>query len=161
LAIGRRGTLARMASHVSHTGVHDHGFNNVSTYGSLHQLALAGRFSVDEGELRFYELAIRVSGAVQASRWTELPDGVGFIHSFHGAHSLFADTMRSLRVLALAHASGHVLLGERDRRISLLERLLQHAEATARFNVYLGEGRDAYDVRGRVAHESIFDPRDG
>src|SRR4051794_25824933 len=35
LEIGRRGTIERMASHVSHMGVHDHGFNNVSTYGNL------------------------------------------------------------------------------------------------------------------------------
>ena len=37
----------------------------------------------------------------------------------------------------------------------------QHAETTARFNVYFGRGRDAYDVRGRVAHESIFNLNDG
>ena len=42
LEIGRRQTLARMASHVSHVGVHDHGFNNVSTYGNLWRL-LRGR----------------------------------------------------------------------------------------------------------------------
>ena len=52
-------------------------------------------------------------------------------------------------------------MGEGDRPISLLGRLLQHAETTARFNVYFGEGRDAYDVRGRVAHESIFNVNDG
>jgi hypothetical protein len=52
-------------------------------------------------------------------------------------------------------------MGEGDRPISLLARLLQHAEATARFNVYFGTGRDAYDVRGRVAHESIFNLNDG
>jgi unsaturated chondroitin disaccharide hydrolase len=56
---------------------------------------------------------------------------------------------------------GHVLMGERDRRISLLERLLEHAETTARYNVYFGKGRDRYDVRGRVAHESIFNVNDG
>jgi hypothetical protein len=53
------------------------------------------------------------------------------------------------------------MMGERDQRISLLERLIQHATATARYNVYFGEGRDAYDVRGRVAHESIFNLNDG
>jgi hypothetical protein len=52
-------------------------------------------------------------------------------------------------------------MGEGDRPISLLGRLLQHAEATAQFNVYLGRGRDLYDVRGRVAHESIFNLNDG
>src|SRR5262249_5058074 len=35
-------------------------------------------------------------------------------------------------------------------------RLLQHAHATAEFSVYYGRGRDIYDVRGRVAHESLF-----
>jgi unsaturated chondroitin disaccharide hydrolase len=42
-----------------------------------------------------------------------------------------------------------------------LSRLVQHAAATARFSVYYGEGRDAYDVPGRVAHESIFNVKDG
>jgi hypothetical protein len=69
--------------------------------------------------------------------------------------------MRSLRSLALAHQLGHVLMAEGDRPVSLVQRLLQHAEATARFNVYFGKGRDAYDVRGRVAHESIFNVTDG
>src|SRR5262245_2754805 len=32
LKIARRSTVGRMAGHVSHVGVHDHGFNNVSTY---------------------------------------------------------------------------------------------------------------------------------
>src|SRR5512142_643237 len=31
LNIGRERTVSFMAPHVSHTGVHDHGFNNVST----------------------------------------------------------------------------------------------------------------------------------
>ena len=38
LRIGREGTLRLMASHVTHSGVHDHGFNNVSTYGNLRRL---------------------------------------------------------------------------------------------------------------------------
>ena len=45
---------------------------------------------------------------------------------------------------------------EQDERVSLLERLVQHARATAQFNVYYGRGRDRFDVRGRVAHESLF-----
>ena len=48
----------------------------------------------------------------------------GFIYSFNGPHSLFIDTIRSLRSLALAHQLGHVLMGEHDSRISLLERLI-------------------------------------
>ena len=161
LEIGRGNTVARMAPHVSHVGVHDHGFNNMSTYGNLRRLMLEGRIPFDQRELELYELALKLSGAVQAARWTPTAGGTGFIHSFNGPHSLFSDTMRSLRILGLAHQLGHVLMGEGDRPISLLGRLVEHAETTARFNVYYGEGRDAYDVPGRVAHESIFNVNDG
>jgi len=160
LDLGRDQTVGRMASHVTHSGVHDHGFNNVSTYGSLLRLITEGRLENDPWERRFYEMALMSSGAVQAIRWTDLPDG-GYVYSFNGPHSLFADTIRSMRVLAVAHQLGHVLSGENDIRISLLQRLLQHSEATARYNVYYGEMRDGYDVRGRVAHESIFNVNDG
>lgn len=161
LDYGRRRTLELMAPHVTHTGVHDHGFNNISTYGNLLRLMKEGRISENEWEKNFYELALKLSGAVQASRWTRLPDGLGYIHSFNGPHSLFADTIRSLRVLAVAHQLGHVLMGEQDRKINLLRRALQHAETTARYNVYYGNGRDAYDIRGRVVHESIFNVHNG
>jgi hypothetical protein len=160
LELGRSRTIERMAPHLTHTGVHDHGFNNVSTYGALWRLACEGRIDATEWERRFYELALRVSGAVQAARWTALPDG-GFIHSFNGAHSLFVDTIRSLRSLALAHALGHMLMGEQDLRIDLLGRLVQHARATARYNVDFGAARDRFDVRGRVAHESLFNVANG
>ena len=102
--MGRARTLAYMTPHLTHMGVHDHGFNTVSTYGALWRLAREGRLDAAEWEMRLYELALKVSGAVQARRWTRLPGG-GFIHSFNGAHSLFVDTMRSLRILALAHGS--------------------------------------------------------
>jgi hypothetical protein len=71
------------------------------------------------------------------------------------------DTIRSLRALAVAHQLGHVLMEEQDRKISLLDRLKQHALATATYSVYYGEGRDSYDVRGRVTHEAIFNVNDG
>ncbi len=161
LEIGRRGTIDRMAAHVTHTGVHDHGFNNISTYGNLRRLMLEGAISGDLWEQHFYELALKASGAVQGARWTTIRDGKGFIPSFNGAHSLFADTIRTCRSLGLAHCLGHLLMGENDRAISLLDRMIQHAETTARFNVYYGEGRDTYDARGRVAHESIFNVEDG
>ena len=160
LELGRSRTVERMAPHVTHVGVHDHGFNNVSTYGALWRLAREERFEAEPWEDRFYELALRVSGAVQAGRWTDLPRG-GFIYSFNGAHSLFVDTIRSLRALALSHALGHRLCGEQDASIDLLTRLVQHATATAEFAIYYGKGRDAYDVRGRVAHESIFNIANG
>lgn len=160
----RRHVVNEMAEHLTHTGVHDHGFNNISTYGQLRRLMLEGRIEQNEWELHFYELALKVSGAVQAARWTDLPDGPGYIHSFHGSHSLFIDTMRTLRICAVAHQLGHTLVSEQDRRISLLGRLLAHAQTTAQFNVYYGEGRDHYDMptlRGRTAHEAIFNPASG
>jgi hypothetical protein len=161
LDYGREQTITRMPPYVSHTGVHDHGFNVVSTYGNVLRLAIEEKFEAPPFEKRLYELALRVSGAVQASRWTRIHDGRGFIYSFHGPHSLFADTMRTLRCLAIAHRLGHVLMGEADQRISLLERLVDHASVTAKYAVFYGEGRDRYDVRGRVTHESIFSTSTG
>jgi len=161
LELGRRQTLQLMAPRVSHSGVHDHGFNNISTYGNLRRLMAEGRIHDNEWERHFYELALKLSGATQARRWTPLPDSGGFIYSFNGPHSLFADTIRSLRVLGVAYQLGHALMGENDRRISLLDRLKAHATATANYCIYYGDGRDAYDVRGRTAHEAIFNINDG
>jgi len=35
LEMGKQNTVQKMAPHITHFGVHDHGFNNVSTYGNL------------------------------------------------------------------------------------------------------------------------------
>src|SRR5579859_6058058 len=43
LESGRKKTIEFMAPHVSHIGVHDHGFNNVSTYGNLLRLMKEGK----------------------------------------------------------------------------------------------------------------------
>lgn len=175
LELARKKTVALMASHVSHVGVHDHGFNNVSTYGNLRRLAFEGKVAASPEEIAFAELALKVSGAVQGARysptayreaWSPLRgrEGVkpsGYIYSFNGPHSLFADTIRSMRSLVVAHQLGHRLMGEGDKPINLLHRAIEHAATTARFNVFFGEGRDAYDVRGRVAHESVFNRNDG
>jgi hypothetical protein len=161
LELGRRPTLERMAPHVSHVGVHDHGFNNVSTYGTLWRLMREGKFAASPAERALCELALKLSGAVQATRWTPLADGTGYLYSFNGPHSLFIDSLRSLRSLVLAHQLGHVLLAEQERRISLLERAVYHGLNTHRYCVYHGQGRDAYDQRGRTAHEAIFNVNSG
>jgi len=175
LEIGRKNTLNVMAPHVSHIGVHDHGFNNVSTYGNLLRLMREGKITFNEWEKNFYELALKISGAVQASRWTSLGSdrlpsvaersrsqrNEGFIHSFNGAHSLFVDTIRSCRALVLSYRLGHVFQGEGDVKINMLDRALQHIKATADFSVFYGEGRDSYDIWGRTAHESVFNVKDG
>jgi hypothetical protein len=161
LELGRRLTRDYMSPHLTHEGVHDHGFNNVSTYGALWRLMNEGRIPEVAWERAFYEMALKASGAVQADRWTDLGGGEGYVYSFNGPHSLFSDTIRSMRVLALAHRLGHTLGGENDVHHSLLGRLIAHARATARYNVYYGEGRDGYDLWGRVVHESIFNLNDG
>ncbi len=174
LRLGREKTVKVMASHVSHVGVHDHGFNNVSTYGNLRRLMLEGRLPLNQDELNFTEIALKASGAVQAARWVPTaykqpwsPTGgvgvapSGYVYSFNGPQSLFADTIRSMRSLVVAHQLGHALMGEGDKPINLLHRAVEHAATTARFNVFFGQGRDSYDVRGRVAHESVFNRNDG
>lgn len=160
LRMGRDSTRDKMSTHLTHTGVHDHGFHNISTYGNLLRLMEEGKIPANDWEGNYYRLALKASSAVQASRWTQIPQG-GFIHSFNGPHSLFVDTIRSCRILMVGHLLGHVLMGENDQKISLLKRAVQHLLATARYSVYYGENRDLYDVWGRTAHESIFNIRDG
>jgi unsaturated chondroitin disaccharide hydrolase len=160
LESGRKNTLEKMAPHISHIGVHDHGFNNLSTYGNLLRLMNEEKIPFNEWEKNFYELGVKISGAVQASRWTKIKDG-GFIYSFNGPHSLFVDTIRSVRILMASHLLGHIFQGEGDAKISLLARAMQHIASTAKYSVFYGEGRDSYDVWGRTAHESIFNVNDG
>ncbi len=166
IELGRTRTLERMLPHVTHTGVHDHGFNNLSTYGNLLRLLNEGRLEEGRSEnepwqRRTYENAIAVSGAVQAARWTETAGGLGYVYSFNGPHSLFIDTMRTLRVLAVAHQLGHVLMAENDVEVSLLGRLIQHGLTTSKYIVFHGDTAHTYDVRGRTAHEGTFNRNDG
>jgi len=160
LKIGKENTVRYMAPHISHTGVHDHGFNNLSTYGNLLRLMVESKIDFNEWEKKYYELALKISGAVQASRWTNTKSG-GFIYSFNGPHSLFVDTIRTIRILMVSHLLGHIFQGEGDAKIDLLGRALQHAKSTADYSVYYGDGRDSYDTWGRTAHEIIFNVNDG
>lgn len=159
--IGRDRTIERMLPHVTHTGVHDHGFNNLSTYGNLLRLMHEGLLPDNVWERTVYEQAIAVSGAVQAARWTRIADGRGFVHSFNGPHSLFIDTMRTIRILGVAHQLGHVLMGENDVAHNLLHRLLDHALVTADTIIFHGDSGHSYDIRGRTAHEGVFNTADG
>ncbi len=160
LRLGRKATVEKMAPHLGHFGVHDHGFNNISTYGNLLRLMKEGKTPSNEWEKHFYELALKLSGAVQAKRWTIILDG-GFIYSFNGPHSLFVDTIRSLRSLIVAHELEYGLLEENDLKTNLLERAILHAKATAKYSVCYDEGQDKWDEWGRTAHESIFNTDDG
>ncbi len=157
LHIGRDSTLENMSVYVSHCGTHNHGFSTVSTYGNLLRLMNEGAVEFNNWEKEFYEIAVNVSGAAQAARWTELNNGLGFIYSSYGPHSLFMDSIISLRTLALAYQLGHILLVDKNRPASLLERFLQHSEALAQYNISINED----DKCERVTQESIFNINDG
>jgi unsaturated chondroitin disaccharide hydrolase len=172
LDLARRKIDAKMASHVSHTGVHDHGFNNLSTYGNLRRLIKEGKVAADDGEMKYLELALKISGATQASRWqgvrVDKPSphsanaaGLGYIYSFNGPHSLFVDTMRTIRILGVAWQLGHKLMHEGDRAADLLKRSVLHGLTTSQYVVFHGDGGHTYDVRGRTCHEAVFNRNDG
>ena len=151
-----------MAPHVTHMGVHDHGFNNVSTYGALRRLILEGRFEPDGARAR----ALRAGAEGERRRAGAALD----------AHR----RRRRLRLLVQRPAlavRGHDALAARagaraparSRACSTRSdrpRVAARAAGPARahhrrFAVYYGRGRDVYDVRGRVAHESLFNRVDG
>ena len=124
---GRRQTVERMAPHLTHAGVHDHGFNNVSTYGGLWRMHREGRLTPNGGSATFTNWHLRSAGRCKrrAGR-TRRTVRATFIHSM-GHNRLFVDTIRSCRALALAHQLGHVLMGEQDEPVSLLQRMVEHA----------------------------------
>lgn len=172
LELGRTRTLERMAPHVTHMGVHDHGFNNISTYGNLRRLMREGRIERNKWEMRFYEMALKTSGAVQAARWSGVAvkepslhaanaTALGYIYSFNGPHSLFVDTMRTTRSLGLAWQLGHVLMHENDKSANLLKRSVLHGLCTSQYVMFHGDSSHEYDIRGRTAHEAVFNRNDG
>jgi len=117
------------------------GFNNISTYGNLRRLILEGKTPFSQHELNYTELALKVSGrgagrtlcahrlpaAMVARRRLGRRRAGGYVYSFNGPQSLFADTIRSMRPLVVAHQLGHVLMGEGDKPINLLHRAIEHA----------------------------------
>lgn len=174
IQLGKRRTLKHMLPHVTHIGVHDHGFNNLSTYGNLLRLLKEKRVqsSGDDGwEEMTYANAIAASGAVQASRWSGTPPvksrhtanapGLGYIYSFNGPHSLFIDTIRTTRILGVAWQLGHCLMHEGDRAANLLKRSVLHGLTTSQYIIFHGDSEHTYDIRGRTAHEGTFNRNDG
>lgn len=169
--LGRKRTIDHMLPHVTHTGVHDHGFNNLSTYGNLLRLMREGKIEHNAWEQTTYQQLIAASGAVQAARWSGTPatgspltagsPALGYVYSFNGPHSLFIDTMRTVRILGVAWQLGHVLMHEGDRAANLLKRLVLHGLTTSQYIVFHGDSGHTYDVRGRTAHEGTFNRNDG
>jgi hypothetical protein len=117
-------------------------------------------------------MAIKASGAVQASRWSGAAvakpsplsadsPSLGYIYSFNGPHSLFVDTMRTLRILGVAWQLGHSLMHENDRSADLLKRSVLHGLTTNQYVTFHGGSGHTYDVRGRTCHEAVFNRNDG
>jgi unsaturated chondroitin disaccharide hydrolase len=171
IQLGKRRTIKNMLPHVTHIGVHDHGFNNLSTYGNLLRLLKEKRMKYDGWEEVAYSNAIAASGAIQASRWsgtapvkskhTANASALGYVYSFNGPHSLFIDTMRTTRILGVGWQLGHRLMHEGDRSANLLKRSVLHGLTTSQYIVFHGDSEHTYDVRGRTAHEGTFNRNDG
>jgi hypothetical protein len=109
---------------------------------------------------------------VQASRWQGVrqdkanphsgnTQALGYVYSFNGPHSLFVDTMRTIRILGVAWQLGHKLMHENDRAADLLKRSVLHGLTTSQYIMFHGDSDHTYDVRGRTAHEAIFNRNDG
>ena len=171
IKLGKQRTVDHMLPHVTHIGVHDHGFNNLSTYGNLLRLLNENRMPEDGWEDAFYRNIIAASGAVQAARWsgtapvqsehTANAPALGYVYSFNGPHSLFIDTMRTIRILGVGWQLGHSLMHEGDRSANLLKRSVLHGLTTSQYIVFHGDTQHTYDVRGRTAHEGMFNRNDG
>ncbi len=132
-----------------HPACYDHGFNNVSTYGNLLRLIREERIPPNEWEISFDELALKVSRRCAGSPLYTGGRRRGIHLFFNGPHSLFVETPSAAAASSWSATSfGHVLQGENDVRISLLEtRALQHMKTTATYNIWYGEGRDIYDEK--------------
>ena len=58
LESGKKDTLEKMAPHISHIGVHDHGFNTLSTYGNLLRLMNEGKIEKNIWEQKKMSMAL-------------------------------------------------------------------------------------------------------
>jgi hypothetical protein len=69
--------------------------------------------------------------------------------------------MRTVRILGVAWQLGHKLMHENDKVADLLKRSVLHGLATNQYIVFHGGSGHTYDVRGRTAHEAVFNRNDG
>ena len=135
-------TVKQMAPHVTHIGVHDHGFNNLSTYGNLRRLMRRGEDPAQRvGTGTSTRLALKASGAVQAARWsgTAPVPGDTTAHSTALRLHLLASTARtrcsSTRCARCASwasrgSSATSSMHENDRKADLLKRSVLHGLTT-------------------------------
>ena len=99
LDLGRARTLERMAPHLTHTGVHDHGFNNVSTYGNLWRLMI-GRYHRPREESRIF-LFLDMEGSTAAAEKLGAPRFLELL-----ASAVLALTCRPSSICAMSAGTG-------------------------------------------------------
>ena len=142
--------------HVTHVGVHDHGFNNVSTWGALRRLALEGRYEAEGRE--------RASASSRSRRAARCRPGAGRAPPTAAATSTrsTARTRSSpTRCARCARSRSRTAWATRcSRRGTGRCRCSSGSCCTrappARFAVYKGRGRDTWDERGpRRAREPL------
>ena len=142
--------------------MHDHGFNNVSTYGNLLRLMREGQIAINEpraGFLRAGPEGLRrgAGGALDplaTARGTSIP-------STARTRCLWTPSARA------GHSRWPINWGtcsweSKTRGFRCLERLVQHARPPRVHTASItGRRRDAYDVRGRDGSRGIFNVTSG
>jgi len=103
-------------------------------------------------EKDFYELALKVSGAVQAARWKRnWPTALDLSTSFNGPHSAVRGHQSARCACWPSRHFNSPCAHERGRPANLLAgALVEHAATTAALQHLLRRRPDAYDVCGRV-----------
>ena len=151
LELGRARTVERMAPHLTHVGVHDHGFNNVSTYGALWRLAREGRIEASRlGAALLRARAARSAARCRRGAGRRCPTAATSIRSTARTRCSSTRSARCARWRSRT-SLGHRLVEEQDAQISLLDAAgAARARDGDASTSTTGSGRDPYDVRGRV-----------
>ena len=149
-----------MAPHVTHMGVHDHGFNNVSTYGALRRLALEGRYRPRRGSASSASWRSRRAAPSRRAAG-RAPRTAAATSTPSTARTRCSPTRCARCARSRSRTGSATRCSGRDDRRSRCWSGCCSTRGPRPVHVYYGTGRDSYDVRGRVAHESIFNVVDG
>ena len=162
LELGRSRTVERMAPHLTHMGVHDHGFNNVSTYGTLlaarargaHSRRASGRCASTSSRSRSAARCRRGAGRRSRTAASSTP-------STARTRCSWTRSARCARSRS-AHPLGHALMEEQDAQRQPARAPRRSTRGPPpRSTSTTAAAATRYDVRGRVAHESLFNVANG
>ena len=146
---------------VSHTGVHDHGFNNVSTYGNLLRLMVERKnFLCGMGEKTFYETGVeKFSVLFRPVRWNQ-PSKEGRVQCIplNGPHSLFCRyTSGPFRVLMLSIAWDTCYRKRMNKKVNLLVSAACSMPRLRQIIPSITErAENSFDIWGRTPMKVIF-----